>query len=378
MTAQIQYNIITDHHSSHRLHSSHNLQNKNRTHHHQYNMKLAILLPTIAATAAFAPTRTQSATKSGLYSTVTEEDTLTKEQLSDLIQLNTLEAEDDPSKIDRPIYDPLGMYRADSPEYRDNLIQPLEADIPSSAEVSDPLRLYGSNNNAASLISTDTSTMSQALPFLTRPLHLDGSLAGDVGFDPLGFASASNERLVFMREAEIKHSRLAMLATAGWIMSELVGDKLSALANTATPLLRYGDRVPSVLNGGLGHSLEPFFPAFAAIMVLAGCTETVQSYISSSNPQRYASQSIGDIGFDPLGMYSFRGDTADGRKSMESAELKHGRLAMLAITAFAMQEAFTGVGVVTQVLSWMHPHSMELLTEGGYSSNVQAILSGEY
>jgi len=342
-------------------------------------MKLAILTSTIAATAAFAPTQTRPATKSGLYSTATEEETIiTKQELSDFIQLNTLESEDDPSKIDRPIYDPLRMYPADAPEYRENRIQPLEADILSSAQVSDPLRLYGNSDALRTTKSPATSTMSQALPFLTQPLHLDGSLAGDAGFDPLGFASSSNERLVFMREAEIKHSRLAMLATAGWIVSELVGDKLSALAATATPLLRYGDRVPSVLNGGLGHSLEPFFPAFTAIMVLAGCVETIQSYNKRSDPQMYDSQSIGDIGFDPLGMYNFRGNTADGRKSMENAELKHGRLAMLAITAFAMQEAFTGVGVVTQVLSWMHPHSMDFLTEGGYSSNVQAILSGEY
>ena len=53
-------------------------------------------------------------------------------------------------------------------------------------------------------------TMSQALPFLTRPAALDGTLAGDVGFDPFGF-SKSREDLMNYREAEIKHARLAML-----------------------------------------------------------------------------------------------------------------------------------------------------------------------
>ncbi len=47
------------------------------------------------------------------------------------------------------------------------------------------------------------------------PLTLDGSLAGDVGFDPLGFAKSA-KTLFWMREAEIKHGRLAMLAAVGW------------------------------------------------------------------------------------------------------------------------------------------------------------------
>lgn len=47
------------------------------------------------------------------------------------------------------------------------------------------------------------------------PLTLDGSLAGDVGFDPLGFAKSA-KTLFWMREAEIKHGRLAMLAAIGW------------------------------------------------------------------------------------------------------------------------------------------------------------------
>ena len=55
-------------------------------------------------------------------------------------------------------------------------------------------------------------TMSQALPFLTRPAALDGTLAGDVGFDPFGFAK-SREDLLNFREAEIKHARLAMLVS---------------------------------------------------------------------------------------------------------------------------------------------------------------------
>lgn len=55
-----------------------------------------------------------------------------------------------------------------------------------------------------------TPQMSQALPFMERPAALDGSLVGDVGFDPLGFAKTKDDLLNY-REAEIKHARLAML-----------------------------------------------------------------------------------------------------------------------------------------------------------------------
>jgi Chlorophyll A-B binding protein len=54
--------------------------------------------------------------------------------------------------------------------------------------------------------------MSEALPFLLRPAALDGSMVGDVGFDPFGFAK-SKEDLMNYREAEIKHARLAMLVS---------------------------------------------------------------------------------------------------------------------------------------------------------------------
>ncbi len=52
----------------------------------------------------------------------------------------------------------------------------------------------------------------------------------------------------------------------------------------------------------------------------------------------------GDLGFDPLKLYGVRKD----KKSMETAELKNGRLAMLAITAYAFQEFATKLPVVQE------------------------------
>jgi Chlorophyll A-B binding protein len=41
-----------------------------------------------------------------------------------------------------------------------------------------------------------------------------------LGFDPLGIVK-SKEQLFILREAEIKHARIAMLAAIGWPVSEL-------------------------------------------------------------------------------------------------------------------------------------------------------------
>merc|ERR1712179_845157 len=59
------------------------------------------------------------------------------------------------------------------------------------------------------------------------------------------------------REAEIKHGRLAMLAAAGWPLSEVLDKKIAAALNMA-PVLDASDRVPSILNGGLGK-ISPLY-----------------------------------------------------------------------------------------------------------------------
>lgn len=55
--------------------------------------------------------------------------------------------------------------------------------------------------------------------------QLDGTMAGDVGFDPLGLSSIGGlgADLYWMREAELKHGRVAMLATVGVLWCDQVG-----------------------------------------------------------------------------------------------------------------------------------------------------------
>jgi hypothetical protein len=194
--------------------------------------------------------------------------------------------------------------------------------------VLDPLDLYPSD--AAVDVNVD---MSMALPFVTRPLHLDRTLAGDVGFDPLGIASSKKD-LLNLREAELKHGRMAMLAAIGWPLSELWDKQLSVMVGLK-PLLGVGDRVPSVLNGGLENTSPVFW---AIVLILATAIDGA--------PQAYKEK----VEFDPFGFVE-RFD----QKKMELAEIKHSRLAMLAITGFAIQEFVTKVAVVQETPFFFHP-----------------------
>lgn len=61
--------------------------------------------------------------------------------------------------------------------------------------------------------------MSPAVPFLEYPKPLEGWIGGEKGFDPLGVTDALP--VYYVREAELKHGRVCMLATVGWIATDL-------------------------------------------------------------------------------------------------------------------------------------------------------------
>ena len=61
---------------------------------------------------------------------------------------------------------------------------------------------------------------SLSMPFLSRPPRLDGTLAGDVGFDPLGFSNYFD--IKWLREAELKHGRISMLGALGFVVQEKI------------------------------------------------------------------------------------------------------------------------------------------------------------
>jgi len=208
-------------------------------------------------------------------------------------------------------------------------------------------------------VTISEPVMSESLPFMERPAALTGALAGDVGFDPLGFAKSEAD-LMNYREAEVKHARLAMLAAAGWPLSE-VFDKKIAGAFGLSPVLDAGDRVPSLLNGGLGK-ISPVY--WIACIGLSAAIDLYGMKRKSAGGSEYIP---GDLGFDPLGAYPA---DEEGKKWMQLAEIKNGRLAMIAITAFAVQEAVSKVGVVDETPFFFFP-LMQTLREYANSGYIQ-------
>jgi hypothetical protein len=132
---------------------------------------------------------------------------------------------------------------------------------------------------ALSMAKPAGPSMSKAVPFLKQPSLLNGSMVGDVGFDP--FDLAENPTLLEnYREAEIRHCRIAMLGAAGWPLSELF-DRSLANAFNLQPLVDGNDRAPSILNGGLGK-ISPYYWAF--ILGFAGFIEAYTIQRKKSMP----------------------------------------------------------------------------------------------
>jgi len=200
---------------------------------------------------------------------------------------------------------------------------------------------------------------------------LDGTLPGDWGWDPLRLAESKTHLLVYA-EAEQKHGRLAMLACAGWVGSELLNGPIAAVTGGSSMLTSEG-LAPSVLNGGLGQfggSIWLFAFVLAASVESASVSRQFEGWQSAEKPWTYKP---GELGFDPLSLSQTlaekwadkaeadmnmsgnmspaeRMDTIGNAKhNIAGAEVAHGRVAMLAITAFALQEFVGHTPVVDQV-----------------------------
>ncbi|KAG7363302.1 chlorophyll A-B binding protein [Nitzschia inconspicua] len=191
----------------------------------------------------------------------------------------------------------------------------------------------------------ESGDKSKALPFAPRPKLLDGTLAGDVGFDPFGFAGADTASLMYMREAELKHSRLAILAVVGWPLAELWDKPLADAAGLPTLLTKTGES-PALLNGGLDKIPAAYW---VAVIALAGIVELENMKVKEEKGKAYLP---GMCNFDPLGL--FPSDKA-GQMAMMTKEIKHGRIAMMGILGFAIQEAVYNQPVVSETPFFFHP-----------------------
>merc|ERR1712232_703416 len=246
----------------------------------------------------------------------------------------------------RPIYDPLGLYPKNSPERLTGAIRPLEEAMTTSERdrtLIDPLKLYGGSNGDSADVA-----LSPSLPFLQRPEMLDGSLPGDRGFDPFNFSSDPSA-LVWYRNAEIKHARLAMLAAIGWPIAELAHGAVASGLGLPETLLSSSElhgKVPSVLNGGLDQTAPLFW--VAAIGAAAAL-----EFIETKKNDEGGVGEPGNFGFDPFNFLI--SGSIQRQFFLKEAELFNGRLAMLAITGFVAQEFATNAAVIDQTPIFFKP-----------------------
>ena len=141
--------------------------------------------------------------------------------------------------------------------------------------------------------------------------------------------SASEGRVKFYREVELKHGRVAMLAALGFVVGEhfhpLWGgnvDVPSYIAWQETPLQ---DWMPLV---GLVIAIHELTSVFTFNSPFGGEIFSIRS--------DYAS---GDLGWDPLGL---KPTDAAALKEMQTKEINNGRLAMIAVAGMIGQELAQG------------------------------------
>lgn len=129
-----------------------------------------------------------------------------------------------------------------------------------------------------------------------------------------------------------------MLAAAGWPLAEL-WDKSLASAMGLQPALTSTGESPSILNGGLDKIDAEYW---IMVVALAGIFEIQSKLTKEEKGNNYVA---GDCGFDPLGLFP---EDKAGQMDMQLKEIKNGRVAMMAITGYAIQEALYRTPVTEQ------------------------------
>merc|ERR1719327_632580 len=158
----------------------------------------------------------------------------------------------------------------------------------------------------------------KAIPFLAVPAHLDGTMAGDNGFDPMSLGSAYNMK--WMREAELKHGRICMLAFYGYVAVDL-GNTWPG-APQVSSLAAHDE---SVKNGSMLFLLG-LIGVFEAL-----CYPAIAEMLSGETDR-----APGDFNFDPLNFKS--------KKDYSTVEITHCRAAMLAFGGIVTQSALFECG----------------------------------
>ena len=131
-----------------------------------------------------------------------------------------------------------------------------------------------------------------------------------------------------------------MLAAVGWPLSELFDGPLAKTLGVQSALLADG-RAPSLLNGGLGAINGAYWGAVIGAAIFIEAKGLDQMF--GKKPFDYMP---GSLGFDPLKRDS---------NFFREAEIQNGRVAMIAVTIFAAEEAIFQAPIVEKTSIFFKP-----------------------
>ncbi|PSS31423.1 Photosystem I chlorophyll a/b-binding protein like [Actinidia chinensis var. chinensis] len=200
----------------------------------------------------------------------------------------------------------------------------------------------------------DSQVMVQAqqrptwLPGLDPPSYLDGSLAGDFGFDPLGLGE-NPDNLKWYVQAELVHSRFAMAGVAGILVTDLI--RVTGMSNL--PVWYEA--------GATKFQFASTRTLFIVQLILMGFVET-KRYMDYTNPGSQAKEGTffgleasleglepgypGGPLLNPLGLAK---DIKNAHE-WKLKEIKNGRLAMVAMLGIFVQANLTHVGPIENLV----------------------------
>ena len=169
-------------------------------------------------------------------------------------------------------------------------------------------------------------------------------MAGDVGFDPLGLSNINDVGidLYWLREAEVKHARVAMIAVVGFLQVELFGPAPGCEMATA--------KCQTDAFWQLWDA-HPQYIAFALIMIMI--IEMI-SGIATTTGRELGVRAPGDFGLDPLG---FMKGSPEKAAKLQAQEIANGRLAMFAAAGLIGQGCTTHAGGVENLLQALSDNS---------------------
>ncbi|CAM9300097.1 unnamed protein product [Ascophyllum nodosum] len=185
-----------------------------------------------------------------------------------------------------------------------------------------PLRVHHAASSSATSLKMTEDDGPLALPMFPRAPTLDKTYPGDFGFDPFGLSnikSVPEWDIYWMREAEVKHCRISMLAVVGVLWCDQVGSLpgMPSGTNQIKLFSQVWEQQPWIV---------------VAIVVGMSIVE-YSTWGPINEAQENGGREPGDFGLDPFDI----ANDPEAKERYQLNEVKNGRLAMIAIAGMFVQ-----------------------------------------